>query len=183
MNSQKGKLSPKGMVLVNLIRLLLLGCLLFAGYGAVKLYFYTNPMVEKRFADAVSAPVGDKITAMYGEAVRVFHDERINPEWRSRQAKQILTEAFNQMTKQTGMVPPDRKEFASKVQHMLGVVNESQEQYRLAISAYEESLKSNPQNMESKFNLERLKKKFPDLVDDTKPQQGGDAPGDKDKGI
>lgn len=166
------------MMLVGIVRLVFLASLLVAGYGLTKLFFYTDPMVEKDYRSALESPVGDKVNAMYGFGVKAFE------EWGdARRAKIWLSEAYNELTKNTGLVPADRRETASKIQHMLGVVNEADEQFRLAIAAYEESLKSNPDNMDSKYNLERLKKKYPDLGGQKPDQQGGNAPGNKQKGI
>lgn len=178
MNTQKGKLSPQGLILVNLVRLLILACILTTGYGLLKLTFYTNPIVEGRYRDALESPVGDKVTTMYGYAVQSF-EERGD----TYRAKIWLSDAFNELTKNTGLVPEDKREMASKIQHMLGVVNESEKQFRLAIAAYEESLKSDPANMESKYNLERLKNQYPDLGKDKPQEGGGTKPGDKRKGI
>lgn len=166
------------MLLVGLVRLVILACLLTAGYGFAKLFFYTNPIVEKDYRTALESPVGDKVDAMYGYAVKAFEQQGD-----TYRAKIWLSDAYNELTKNTGLVPADRREMASKIQHMLGVVNEAEKQFRLAISAYEESLKANPGNMDSKFNLERLKNKYPDLGGQKPDQQGGNAPGNKQKGI
>ena len=124
------------------------------------------------------SPTRDSVLVMYGHAVDVFTEYGD-----TRYTKRVLKQAFNQLTSQTGLVPPDRRELASDIQHMIGVVDEAEEQFRLAISAYEESLKANPDNMESKYNLERLKKKFPDLGKSKPDQKNGPGAGNKQKGI
>lgn len=178
MNTKKGSLSVQGFILVNLVRVGILACLLLAGYGLMKWVFYTGPMVEKDYYSALESPVGDEIDAMYGYALRSFKERRD-----TYRAKLYLSDAYNKLTHNSGLVPVGEEERASRIQHMIGVVNESEKQFRLAIAAYEESLKANPNNLESKYNLERLKNQFPDLGKQKPDQQGGNQAGNKQKGI
>lgn len=178
MKNKHGKLSVRGQLVVNAVRLLFLGCLIMTAYGAVKTYFYALPMAESRFEDAYRSPSGDSTLALYAHGVDTF--TRYGD---TRYSKAVLNKAFNELTRQTGLVPPDRRELASNIQHMIGVLNEEEKQFRLAITAYEESLKANPDNMESKYNLERLKQQYPDLGKKKPDQGGGPKAGNKQKGI
>ena len=178
MKNKQGKLSLKGVALVNLVRIAALACLLLSGYGIIKTVMYAAPMAQADYRSASQSPIGDTTLIIYGEAVRVFevHGE-------AKYSARLLKEAYNDLTRESGLVPENKREIASRIQHMLGVVNEAMEDYRVAISAYEESLKANPDNMESKYNLERLKKQYPDLGKAKPDQEGGTRPGDKQKGI
>lgn len=178
MKTKNGSLSVQGFILVNLVRVGILACLLLAGYGLLKSVFYTGPMVEKDYYSALESPVGDDVDAMYGYALRSFKERGD-----SYRAKLYLSDAYNKLTHNSGLVPVGEEERASRIQHMIGVVNESEKQFRIAIAAYEESLKANPNNLESKYNLERLKNQFPDLGKQKPDQQGGNQAGNKQKGI
>lgn len=132
-------------------------CIGCASFGIFRLWAYTYPMLNQDYRSAVEASVGDEVLAWYARGVERY---RLGDH---RNAKRILTEAFNKLTRETGLVPEDRRQLGSDIQHLLGVVNEHEKQFRLAVSAYEESLKLEPNNLASKYNLERLKNQYPDL--------------------
>lgn len=179
MKTNKSKMSYRGVAIVNFVRLAILACLLTTGFGLAQMWLYTNPMVNEKYNDASGGIMGDDNLILYARAVDAYERYRD-----TRYAKQILKAAFNNITSQTGAVPEDKRELASKIQHLIGVVNEDDKQFRLAIAAYEESLKANPNNMESKYNLERLKNQHPDLGKKKPDQPGGPKAGDdKKKGI
>lgn len=130
--------------------------------GIFRLVSYSGPMLAEDFLGAAQSSVGDPPVALYDLGVKAHKSGE------NALAKEALTEAFNQLTKNTGVVPPDRKELASQIQFMLGVVNEHEKQFRVAITAYEDCLRFAPDNIYAKYNLERLKQQFPD---------GGKGPG------
>lgn len=131
--------------------------ILLALYGAFRLASYSYPMLTENFERAAQSTVGDPPVALYDFGVKAYKagDPAL--------AKDAFTEAFNQLTKNTGVVPPDRKELAGRIQFMLGVVNEQAKQFRVAVTAYEDSLRFQPDNLDAKYNLERLKSQFPDM--------------------
>lgn len=131
--------------------------ILLALFGVVRLATYSGPMLQERFPDAVKAPMGDQPLALYDWGLQLYKREDY------KLAKEVLTESFNQLTRNTGVVPADRKALGSQIQFMLGVVNEKGKQFRVAITAYEDCLKLDPDNLYAKYNLERLKQQYPDL--------------------
>ncbi|MBX9671604.1 MAG: tetratricopeptide repeat protein [Candidatus Obscuribacterales bacterium] len=131
--------------------------ILLALFGIVRLATYSGPMMQERFAEAYKAPVGDRPLALYDLGLQLYKRDD------HKLAKEVLTESFNQLTRNTGVVPPDRKALGSQIQFMLGVVNEKGKQFRVAITAYEDCLKLDPDNLYAKYNLERLKQQYPDL--------------------
>jgi tetratricopeptide (TPR) repeat protein len=147
---------------IRAFRVPALGIVMIAGfvlalYGVWRLGSYSYPMLSENFQDAAQSSVGDPPVALYDFGVQAYKDG--DPAL----AKDALTEAFNQLTKNTGVVPPNRKELAGRIQFMLGVVNEHAKQFRVAVTAYEDSLRLSPDNLDAKYNLERLKSQFPDI--------------------
>lgn len=159
---------------IRALRVPALGLVMVAGivlalYGAWRMASYSYPMLTENFLDAAKSSVGDPPVALYDFGVQAYKagDPRL--------AKDAFTEAFNQLTKNTGVVPPERKELAAQIQFMLGVVNEQSKQFRVAVTAYEDSLRFSPDNLNAKYNLERLKQQFPDMG------KGGGDPQNPDK--
>ncbi|MDZ4838049.1 MAG: hypothetical protein SGJ27_30055 [Candidatus Melainabacteria bacterium] len=142
---------------VPAMSLVMLVCVVLALYGAWRMVSYSGPMLTENFQGAAQSSVGDPPVALYDFGVQAYKAKDY------RLAKDAFTEAFNQLSKNTGVVPPERKELAAQIQFMLGVVNEHAKQFRVAVTAYEDSLRFSPDNLNAKYNLERLKSQFPDM--------------------
>ncbi len=151
---------------VQAMTLLVVASICASLFGVYRLFSYSVPMVTEDFMGAMESPVADRPLVLYDLGLQAY--KRDNHDI----AKQILTEAFNQLTKNTGVVPPEQKELAGQIQFMLGVVNEHEKQFRVAITAYEDCLRQTPDNLNAKYNLERLKQQFPDMG------KGGGSPQD-----
>ena len=155
---------------------LIAACAILAIYGVVRLFSYSGPMYSQDFKDASQSIVGDTPLANYDLGVKLYQKEDYDG------AKAALEQAFKELTHDSGVVPPARKELAAQIQLLLGVVHEHQKNFRVAVSAYEESLRHNPQLMPSKYNMERLKSKYPDLNGAGTPQNpGGSSSGTNNK--
>lgn len=150
---------------VPAMTLAIVASLALTAVGVHRLLTYSAPMLAENFESAIDSSV-DQPLALYNLGLKAYKYERYTL------AKDVLTEAFNQLTKNTGVVPPDRKELAGQIQFMLGVVNEHEKQFRVAVTAYEDCLRLTPNNLDAKYNLERLKSQFPDLG------KGGGSPQD-----
>jgi hypothetical protein len=164
---------------VQLASLGIMACVVALLFGVYRFFDYSLPMNTHDFRGAAEASVGDQPTALYDWSLQLYREQRY------KLAIEVATEAQNQLTKKTGAVPPDQLDLAAKIQMMIGVCNEYEKQYRLAISAYEESLRADPDNLAAKYNLERLKSKFPDMGGGRgQPQDpGGSSSQDKKKGV
>lgn len=164
---------------VQLASLGIMVCVVALLFGVFRFFDYSLPMNTHDFRGAAGASVGDQPTALYDWSLQLYQQQRY------KQAIEVATEAQNQLTKKTGAVPPDQVDLAAKIQMMIGICNEYEKQYRLAISAYEESLRADPDNLAAKYNLERLKSKFPDLGGGKgQPQDPSGGSGkDKKKGV
>ena len=154
---------------VQAMSVLLVASILLALFGAFRLASYSGRMLAHDFVGAAGSSVGDTPLALYDYGIQAYQKENY------ALAKDALTEAFNQLTKNTAVVPPERKELAGQTQFMLGVVNEHAKQFRVAVTAYEDCLRLTPDNLNAKYNLERLKSQFPDLG------KGGGSPQDPSK--
>lgn len=157
----------------------IMACIVALLFGVFRFFDYSSPMNSHDFRGAAEASVGDQSMALYDWSLQLYKQQRY------KQALEIATEAQNQLTKKTGSVPPDQMDLSAKIQMMIGVCNEYEKQYRLAISAYEDALRADPDNLAAKYNLERLKSKFPDMGGGRgQPQQpGGGSSQDKKKGV
>lgn len=164
---------------VQLASIGVIACVVALLFGVFRYFDYSSPMNNHEFASASETSVGDQAMALYNWSLKSYNKQRY------REALQIATEAQNQLTKDTGAIPPGKLGLAAKIQMMIGLCNEYEKQYRLAISAYEESLRADPDNLAAKYNLERLKNKFPDIGGGPgQPQQPGSGSGqDKKKGV
>jgi tetratricopeptide (TPR) repeat protein len=152
-------------------------CVVGALFGVFRFFDYSLPMNSHDFRGAAEASVGDPSLALYDWSLQLYGNKRF------AEAIEVATEAHNQLSKKTGNIPAERKDLAAKIQMTIGVCNEHQKQYRLAISAYEESLRFDPTNLAAKYNLERLKSKFPDIGGPGQPKEPGGGGQDKKKGV
>lgn len=151
---------------VPALTLAMVACILCALYGVWRMASYSEPMLAEKFIDAAQSSVGDPPVALYDFGVQAYKAGK------HKVAKDALTEAFNQLSKNTGVIPPEKTGLAGQIQFMLGVVNEHEKQFRVAVTAYEDALRFTPDNLNAKYNLERLKAQFPDLG------KGGGSPQD-----
>lgn len=152
-------------------------CIGLALLGLYRLVFVSGPMLAQNYEDAYGySSSSEAPLVLYDLGLQHYKFKRYAP------AKAVFTEAFNQLTKNTGVVPEDQQALAGQIQFMLGVVNEQEKQFRVAVSAYEESLRHDPNNLAAKYNLERLKSQFPDMgkgkgqPDPKDPSNGSGAP-------
>jgi len=155
---------------VQAMTLLMVASICASLYGVYRLVSYSVPMATEDFIGAVESPVADRPLVLYNLGLQAYKLENHDI------AKQILTDAFNELTRNTGVVPSDRKELAGQIQFMLGVVNEHEKQFRVAITAYEDCLRQTPENLNAKYNLERLKQQFPDMGKGGSPQDPSGEP-------
>ncbi len=162
---------------IPIVTVLMLLCAALFFYGAMMLFGFSVPMLQENFKDASYSNVGDRVLAKYDLAVQLSQKEDFNG------AKKVLDDAFKELTHDSGVVPAGQKDLAARIQLQLGVVSEHQKNFRVAVSAYEESLRHNPQLMASKYNMERLKSKYPDLNGaGSNPQNpGGSSSGTNNK--
>jgi tetratricopeptide (TPR) repeat protein len=154
---------------VPAMTLLAVACICAALFGLFRLVSYSGPMLAEDFRGAAESSVADPPVVLYDIGLGLYKKGQ------HAIAKDVFTEAFNQLTKNTGVVPPERKELAGQIQFMLGVVNEHEKQFRVAVTAYEDCLRQTPDNLNAKYNLERLKSQFPDMG------KGGGSPQDPSK--
>jgi len=174
----KTKKSIFRALLGGLATVAMYACIVAALFGLFRLWVYNQPLRHENYRAAAESPVGDRVKAMYGLGLQFYQQGNLP------YAKQVLSDALNELTAQTGIVPEDRRRIGSDIQHLLGVVNEHDKQFRLAIAAYEESLKLEPNNYASKYNLERLKQQYPDLgKNKPDPRDPSNGNGSNKKGI
>ena len=69
----------------------------------------------------------------------------------------------------------------SQAYHNIGVLLQGQKQYAQAIEAYKESLRNNPDDDETRYNLEVCKRQQKNQQQDQQNQQNQDKKNDKDK--
>ncbi len=167
----------------HILNFLAVVCLLLAIFGAARLIFFSTPMLRHDFIKAQNSPLAsNRPLALYDLALSNCRQGNFEI------ARDQLSNAFNALTQNTGVVPANEEMLAARIQFLLGVVNERLKLSRVAISAYEECLRHDPDNMDAKYNLERLKSQFPDMgkggsSSDPTSDPNSKAGKDKKKGI
>lgn len=169
----------KGVIGGPLASFMMIACILATLFGGYRLLMYSGPMLSEDFYDASEAGVGHRPLALYDLAIKFYNEEDFD------RAKLALEESYKDLTSATGIVPASEQRLAGDIQHLLGVVNEKQKQFRLAISAYEEALRHDSTRLPTKYNLERLKQQFPDIGKggQTDPKDPGKGTSNNKKGI
>ena len=91
---------------IRALRVPALGVVMVTGivlalYGVWRMGSYSYPMLSENFRGAAQSSVGDPPVALYDFGVQAY--KAGNP----KLAKDALTEAFNQLTKNTGVTLPE----------------------------------------------------------------------------
>ena len=158
---------------------LALALIAVAAFGGSRMVVYTAPMLAGQYGKAATASTGDRALALYDQGLQLYRDGSL------RAAKEVLDRSYNELTHDTGVVPPSRRELAGRIQFLLGLVDEHARETKLAVAAYEESLRQDPSNKACKYNLERLKSQNPDGGGASSPGQkpASGSGSDRKKGI
>jgi len=147
MEAIKSFLQARRAGIVSIAAVLMAGALLFGVYQAVT---YSWPMHEGRYRDAFESMVADEATVQYDAALAAYKAGDFET------AKKLLTTAFSSCTNSEGVIPESRKQLGSQIQFLLGNTYVKLEKTEPAVKAYEESLRLDPSNLYTKYNLELL---------------------------
>jgi tetratricopeptide (TPR) repeat protein len=134
--------------------------------GVVRLVNYTLPLYIGDPVSAAQSAYGDPVVAYYNASLASYKAGDFDA------AVTAASQAYSKLTAEKGSIAQtDRvQKQAGDIQFLLGLCREKTKQPTLAIDAYEQALRHNPNHLAAKYNLERL----------LKPQGGGGAGGPGD---
>lgn len=113
---------------------------------------------------ATDTVVGDRRAAKFNHGFELYQATRYE------ESVKVLTRAYAGLTDRDGNVRAEHAELASKIQFLIGNAHANSNKNGEAISAYTLSLKHDPNNVDTIYNLERL------LNDGGKGGNDGDKP-------
>lgn len=158
--------------MVKALMVLFFGILMFGVYQAAS---YSWPMYKQDYAKAYYSLVGDKPTVLYDASLAAYQAGEF------KLAKDMLIKAYSQCLDSSGHIPESKRQFAAKIQFLLGNVLVKMQMVKPAIEAYKESLRLEPNDLYAKYNLELLRSKNNGNAsgDPNNPSGGGSNGGKK----
>lgn len=121
-------------------------------FGLYRGFVYNLPMVFGDNGTAIDAGVGDPNLARYNLAVHFYQNGNYSA------ARDLASQAYSKLAESSGIIGNDiaQQKLAGDLQFLLGLSYEKNNQKSSAIEAYKQALRHTPDNLEAKFNLERL---------------------------
>jgi Ca-activated chloride channel family protein len=120
------------------------------GFGAKRLFTYSWPMVVSDYDRAAQSTDGNKAIALYDLGLKAYRAGAY------QDAQEILTKAYSAMTEENQNPLGIDHDLGARVQFLLAVSYERSKQNFMAIEAYKQALRHDPNHLEAKYNLERL---------------------------
>lgn len=147
MEKIKAFFSAHRVGVVATVLVLLLAVLAFGCYQALT---YSWPMHRGDYETAFESYSADRPTVLYDAALAAYQAEEYQA------AKELLVKAYNECNNGEGVIPDSRRLLASRIQFLLGNTYVKLKKTEAAVKAYEESLRYDPNNLYTKYNLELL---------------------------
>lgn len=122
---------------------------IYAGYRTLA---YTVPMYTGNYLSAAEYGAGNESYALYNLGLEAYKAGEYDA------AKKILTQGYSKLTEsESGSINSDSmKRLGAELQFMLGNTALKQKQPKVAIEAYKQALRLNPNHLAAKYNLELL---------------------------
>ncbi|MBY0358462.1 MAG: tetratricopeptide repeat protein [Candidatus Obscuribacterales bacterium] len=131
--------------------LVLLSVLLYYS-GLNRFVGYSLPMLKANYAKAIASPYADKAEVLYNGALDAYEQNDLEG------CKRVLALAYEELVNdEDASIKARDKKRAADIKFMLGKVMQKLKKNDHAIEAYEQSLRLDPSNLASKYNLEMLK--------------------------
>ncbi len=125
-------------------------CVIVLALGARRAGQFTVPMYQGEYAYAAESEVAPPVRAFYDAGLQAYLAEDYTP------AKEHLSKAYSALSSKSGQIDPSEDLIASDIQFLLALTHERTKQKFMAIEAYKQALRHNPDHMAAKYNLERL---------------------------
>lgn len=125
-------------------------CLVVLALGLRRAVMYTVPMFQGDYAAAAKSEVAAPEYAWYDVGLTAYQQEDYAT------AKEALSKAYSALSSKDGQIKPSDNLIAGEIQFLLALTHERSKQNFMAIEAYKQSLRHNPDHMVAKYNLERL---------------------------
>lgn len=137
---------------VQLAVMLAIASAFLALWGGWRMIAYSLPMQTGDYVRAAESGSGNAANAYYDAGLLAYENEQY------KDAKELFTAAQSALTSSSGDLPPEARAMAAKIQFALGNNYFRQKQLKAAAEAYRQSLRFDPENLETKYNLELMQK-------------------------
>ena len=127
-----------------------IACLAVLALGLRRAVMYTVPMFQGDYVSAAKSEVAAPEYAWYGAGLIAYQQEDYAA------AKENLSKAYSALSSEDGQIKPSDNLIAGEIQFLLALTHERTKQNFMAIEAYKQALRHNPDHMVAKYNLERL---------------------------
>lgn len=127
-----------------------IACLLVLALGLRRTVMYTVPMFQGDYVSAAESEVAASTHAWYDASLTAYKQKDYD------QAKEYLSKAYSVLSSEDGQIKPSDNYIAGEIQFLLALTHERTKQNFMAIEAYKQALRHNPDHMIAKYNLERL---------------------------
>ena len=125
-------------------------CLVVLTLGLRRTIVYTVPMFQGDYVSAAKSEVASPARAWYDAALTAYKQEDYD------QTKEYLSKAYSALSSEDGQIKSSDNHIAGEIQFLLALTHERTKQNFMAIEAYKQALRHNPDHMVAKYNLERL---------------------------
>lgn len=127
-----------------------IACLVVLALGLRRAVMYTVPMFQGDYVAAAKSEVAAPAQAWYDAGLTAYQQEDYAT------AKEVLPKAYSALSSEDGLIKPSDNAMAGEIQFLLALTHERTKQKFMAIEAYKQALRHNPDHMVAKYNLERL---------------------------
>lgn len=135
---------------IKLSVLAAIACVIVLALGVRQAVQFTVPMYQGEFAYAAESEVASPERAYYNAGLTAYQAEEYTP------AKEYLAKAYSALSSESGQIDRSEDLLAGDIQFLLALTHERSKQKFMAIEAYKQALRHNPDHMAAKYNLERL---------------------------
>ncbi|CAN5616990.1 hypothetical protein BH11CYA1_BH11CYA1_44120 [soil metagenome] len=125
-------------------------CLVVLVLGLRLAVIYTVPMFYGDYVSAAQSEVASPANAWYDAGLAAYKQKDYD------QAKEYLSKSYSALSAEDGQIKPSDNHIAGEIQFLLALTHERTKQNFMAIEAYKQALRHNPDHMVAKYNLERL---------------------------
>jgi len=127
-----------------------IACLVVLALGLRRAVMYTVPMFQGYYVSAAQSEVAQSEYAWYDAALAAYKQQDYDT------AKDYLSKAYSALSAKDGQIKLSDNHIAGEIQFLLALIHERTKQNFMAIEAYKQALRHNPDHMVAKYNLERL---------------------------
>jgi len=124
--------------------------LLVLALGVRRAVEFTLPMYQGDYVQAAQSEVAPPVRAFYDAGLQAYEQKDYTS------AKDNLSQAYSALSSKTGQIDSREDLIAGDIQFLLGLTHERTKQKFMAIEAYKQALRHNPNHMEAKYDLEHL---------------------------